>query len=141
MTIEYCNKWSEVCFYLLFDKSVCQVNMSEWHSEGPAPNLQFVDVKDGGFVLGKQEDNVLAWEEPLEADLGFEVGSGDVGDDDSIRPEEDIRSLSVMGKVLDVDRLLVNDEDVSGDPVGCVLECSKVERFWLCLAISDHTQG
>ena len=73
--------------------------------------------------------------------MGLQVGSGDVGDDDSISPEEDIRSLSVVGKVLDVDCLLINDEDVSCDSVGCVLECSKVERFRLSLAVSDHTHG
>ena len=39
----------------------------------------------------------------------------DVRDDDTVRPEEDVGRLAVVGEVLDVDRLLVQHEDVPGD--------------------------
>ena len=81
----------------------------------------------------------------IEAHLRVKVGPGDVGNDDSIRPEEHVRSLSIMSKVLDVDSLLVNDEDISGHTVSGVLECSKVERLGSLLARAQadqqHHQG
>ena len=39
----------------------------------------------------------------------------DVRDDDTVGPEEDVGRLAVVGEVLDVDRLLVQHEDVPGD--------------------------
>ena len=39
----------------------------------------------------------------------------DVRDDDTVRPEEDVGRLAVVGEVLDVDCLLVQHEDVPGD--------------------------
>ena len=50
-----------------------------------------------------------------------------------------------MSKVLDVDSLLVNDEDIPGHTVSGVLECSEVERLGSLLARAQadqqHHQG
>ena len=46
----------------------------------------------------------------------------DVRDDDTVRPEEDVGRLAVVGEVLDVDRLLVQHEDVPGHLVSRVRE-------------------
>ena len=79
------------------------------------------------------------------AHLGLQVGPGDVGNDDPVRPEEHVRSLAIVGKVLDVDSLLVNDEDVSSHAVSCVLECAEVQRLGSLLARAQtdqqHHQG
>ena len=51
---------------------------------------------------------------------------GDVGNDDTVSPEVDIRGLAVVGEVLDVDGLLVQDEDVSGHGVRGPVEGAEV---------------
>ena len=65
----------------------------------------------------------------------------DVGNDDPISPEVDIGSLAVVGEVLDVDRLLVQDEDVPGHAVRGPVEGAEVQRVILVLAPAQPSQG
>ena len=58
----------------------------------------------------------------------------DVRDDDTVRPEEDVGRLAVVGEVLDVDRLLVQHEDVPGHLVSRVRELAQVD--WLRLGLA-----
>ena len=66
---------------------------------------------------------------------------GDVGNDDTISPEVDIRGLAVVGEVLDVDCLLVQDEDVSGDAVRGPGEGAQVQRVILILTSTKTSQS
>lgn len=65
----------------------------------------------------------------------------DVGNDDPISPEVDIGGLAVVGEVLDVDRLLVQDEDVPGHAVRGPVEGAEVQRVILVLAPAQPSQG
>ena len=62
------------------------------------------------------------------------VVPGDVGDDHTVSPEVDIRGLAVVDEVLDVDRLLVQHEDVPGHLVSRVRELAQVD--WLRLGLA-----
>ena len=62
------------------------------------------------------------------------VVPGDVGDDYTVSPEVDIRGLAVVDEVLDVDRLLVQHEDVPGHLVSRVRELAQVD--WLRLGLA-----
>ena len=55
----------------------------------------------------------------------------DVRNDDTISPEENIRSLTIMGKVLDIDCLLIQDKDVPSHTVSRLLELAQVDRVVL----------
>jgi len=59
----------------LFDESSCQFNLSKRHSKGSTPNLELVDVKDGGLVLWEEENDVFSGQKPLEAHLRLQVCS------------------------------------------------------------------
>ena len=65
---------------------------------------------------------------------GHLVLPGDVGDDHTVSPEVDIRGLAVVDEVLDVDRLLVQHEDVPGHLVSRVRELAQVD--WLRLGLA-----
>ena len=65
---------------------------------------------------------------------GHLVLPGDVGDDYTVSPEVDIRGLAVVDEVLDVDRLLVQHEDVPGHLVSRVRELAQVD--WLRLGLA-----
>ena len=65
---------------------------------------------------------------------GHPVVPGDVGDDYTVSPEVDIRGLAVVDEVLDVDRLLVQHEDVPGHLVSRVRELAQVD--WLRLGLA-----
>ena len=69
---------------------------------------------------------VIIWPMRGPAVLTNERWPGDVGNDDTVSPEVDIRGLAVVGEVLDVDGLLVQDEDVSGDGVRGPVEGAEV---------------
>ena len=56
------------------DESVRHLDLAEGHPEGPAPDLKGLDVEHGGLVLGEQEHDVLAGEEPLQTHLRLQVG-------------------------------------------------------------------
>ena len=62
------------------------------------------------------------------------VVPGYVGDDHTVSPEVDIRGLAVVDEVLDVDRLLVQHEDVPGHLVSRVRELAQVD--WLRLGLA-----
>ena len=62
------------------------------------------------------------------------VVPGYVGDDHTVSPEVDIRGLAVVDEVLDVDRLLVQHEDVPGHLVSRVRELAEVD--WLRLGLA-----
>ena len=62
------------------------------------------------------------------------VVPGDIGDDHTVSPEVDIRGLAVVDEVLDVDRLLVQHEDVPGHLVSRVRELAEVD--WLRLGLA-----
>ena len=91
--------------------------MSKRDTECSAPDFKLTDVKDRSFLFGKKQDNVFTWEESLQADLWFQVGPCNVRNGDTISPEEDIWSLTIMGKVLDIDCLLIQDKDVPSHTV------------------------
>ncbi len=65
----------------------------------------------------------------------------DVGNDDPVSPEVDIGGLAVVGEVLDVDGLLVQDEDVPGHPVRGPVEGAEVQRVIRLQAAAQHSQG
>ena len=91
-------------------------------------------MEDCWFLRRENQHDVLTRQEPLQPDLWLQVAPGDVGDDDAIRPEVDIWSLTVVCEVLDVDCLLVKDKNVPGHGVGGVRELSQVDGLRLGLA-------
>ena len=86
---------------------VLKINMTKRHPESSAPDGELLDVEDCWFLWRQDQHDVLTRQEPLQPDLWLQVAPGDVGDDDAIRPEVDIWSLTVVCEVLDVDCLLV----------------------------------
>ena len=65
----------------------------------------------------------------------------DVGNDDAVSPEVHVGGLAVVGEVLDVDRLLVQDKDVPGHSVRGPGEGAEIQRVILILAPAQASQG
>ena len=55
----------------------------------------------------------------------------DIRNDDSISPEENIWSLTIMGKVLDIDCLLIQNKDVPSHAMCGLLELAEVDGLVL----------
>ena len=60
---------------VLLDESVRHRDLPEGHPEGPAPDLEALDVEHGGLVLRQQQHDVLPGQEPLETHLGLQIRS------------------------------------------------------------------
>ena len=67
--------------------------MAKGDPEGAAPDRQLLDVVHGGLLRRQHQHDVLARQEALQRPVRGRVRPGDVGNDLTISPEENIGSL------------------------------------------------